>query len=185
MSLPVFAQPVGDEVDKHNEAVKDWQRKTRPHLVAHEITDVPELIRAVTGQEITDSMHDGAWMVKLALWAWIDADRGEWVNGDLDSFRFLPPTTGALKTRKVKEVTAEELALGPQRCKCGARWQGEAIAHCAVCHLTFTTVGNFDYHLYRERCRTEAELRDKGYEPNDAGHWRKPIPEDKRPAGWS
>jgi hypothetical protein len=64
---------------------------------------------------------------------------------------------------------------------CETRWQGEAIAHCAVCHLTFTTVGNFDYHLFRNGCRTQAELRDKGYEPNEAGHWRKPMPEGQTP----
>jgi hypothetical protein len=78
----------------------------------------------------------------------------------------------------------DELYIGG--CKCGARWKGEAIAHCAVCHLTFTTVNNFDYHTRGGgRCRTEAELRAKGYEPNNAGHWRKPMPEDQRPAGWS
>lgn len=75
----------------------------------------------------------------------------------------------------------DELYVGA--CRCGARWQGEAIAHCAVCHLTFTTVANFDFHLYKGRCRTEAELRDKGYEPNDAGHWRKPMPEGHNPWG--
>jgi hypothetical protein len=67
------------------------------------------------------------------------------------------------------------------RCRCGATWRGFSIAHCAVCHLTFTTVGNFDHHLFRDGCRTEAELRDKGYEPNAAGHWRKPMPEGRMP----
>ena len=93
----------------------------------------------------------------------------------------------SFNVRLTKDITptepVDELYVGG--CKCGARWKGEAIAHCAVCHLTFTTVGNFDYHLFKSRCRTESELRAKGYEPNDAGHWRKPIPEDKRPAGWS
>jgi hypothetical protein len=72
-------------------------------------------------------------------------------------------------------------------CRCGASWTGLGIAHCAVCHLTFTTVSNFDAHLDNKagRCRIPAELREKGYEPNPAGQWRKPIPVDQRPAGWS
>lgn len=74
-------------------------------------------------------------------------------------------------------------------CRCHARWEGANIAHCATtsCHLTFTTVANFDAHLDNKagRCRTEAELRELGYEPNERGQWRKPLPEDQRPAGWS
>jgi hypothetical protein len=81
-------------------------------------------------------------------------------------------------------TTVDELYVG--KCRCGTRWQGEAIAHCGSCHLTFTTVGNFDAHLDGRRnpvpgCRTEAEMRERGYEPNAAGHWRKPMPEGKTP----
>lgn len=72
--------------------------------------------------------------------------------------------------------------LYPGSCRCGARWFGEAICHCATCHLTFTSIGPFDAHRVgpigkpRRRCWTEAELRDKGYEPNSHGHWRRPRP---------
>ena len=30
--------------------------------------------------------------------------------------------------------------------RCEARWGGLKTAHCAACHNTFTTVGNFDRH---------------------------------------
>jgi hypothetical protein len=61
-------------------------------------------------------------------------------------------------------------------CRCGATWTGERTCHCSACHLTFTSVGPFDAHR-RGRCLSEAELRAKGYEPNEHGHWRKPAPE--------
>lgn len=67
-------------------------------------------------------------------------------------------------------------------CNCGVRWTGGAICHCASCHLTFTAVGGFDVHRVNGKCRTESELRDKGYEPNENGHWRKPMKE--LPQGW-
>lgn len=70
-------------------------------------------------------------------------------------------------------------------CRCGARWTGERVCHCGVCHLTFTSVGPFDFHQTitrkRVRCMSEQQLRAKGYEPNDNGHWRKPRPEDTIP----
>lgn len=31
-------------------------------------------------------------------------------------------------------------------CRCGATWGGGSQAHCAACHRTFSTVGNFDRH---------------------------------------
>lgn len=66
-------------------------------------------------------------------------------------------------------------------CRCGARWQGELISHCASCHLTFTSVTGFDDHrtgshaLDTRVCRSEAEMRSRGYQPNDAGQWRQPL----------
>lgn len=69
----------------------------------------------------------------------------------------------------------------PGMCRCGARWGGERLCHCAVCHLTFTSEGPFDAHrtgpMSARHCLSEAELRAKGYEPNSRGHWRKPAPE--------
>ena len=69
----------------------------------------------------------------------------------------------------------EDVPVGA--CKCGKRWNGDNIAHCATCHLTFTAVGGFDFHRFHGQCRTEEELRGKGYEPNSDGHWRKPMTE--------
>jgi hypothetical protein len=70
-------------------------------------------------------------------------------------------------------------------CRCGARWQGEAIAHCATCHLTFASATGFDAHMDGRRepppgCRTEAELRKRGLEPNENGHWRRPMSDEAR-----
>lgn len=64
-------------------------------------------------------------------------------------------------------------------CSCGARWTGARICHCARpgCHRTFTSIGAFDAHRVGGHCATEAELERRGYEPNDAGHWRQPAPE--------
>jgi hypothetical protein len=65
---------------------------------------------------------------------------------------------------------------------CGAEWDGFKICHCSLCHLTFTAVGGFDFHrtgpAADRRCRTQAELTEKGYEPNSHGQWRKPAPAD-------
>lgn len=72
-------------------------------------------------------------------------------------------------------------SIGRGACRCGARWFGLSICHCATCHLTFTTVTGFDVHRFRNRCRTQTELRAKGYEPNDDGHWREPLPAGQEP----
>jgi hypothetical protein len=56
-----------------------------------------------------------------------------------------------------------------------------ALAECATCGLTFTSVGGFDYHRHKGTCRTADELRAKGYQPNDRGQWRKPMPEGQTP----
>ncbi|MBO0864841.1 MAG: hypothetical protein J2P16_07210 [Mycobacterium sp.] len=67
------------------------------------------------------------------------------------------------------------------RCgRCEATWTGKAVCHCAGCHLTFTSIGPFDAHRFNGKCRAPAELRSKGYQPNDEGHWRKPAPADLR-----
>jgi hypothetical protein len=66
-------------------------------------------------------------------------------------------------------------------CSCGTRWTGLNVAHCAVCHLTFFSVNGFDEHRIGGRCRTEAELSERGLEPNDKGWWRRPRPIDSLP----
>lgn len=62
-------------------------------------------------------------------------------------------------------------------CRCGASWLGEAVCHCATCHLTFGSSSGFDEHRDRKegRCRTPDELRTRGLEPDEDGHWRKPM----------
>jgi hypothetical protein len=67
-------------------------------------------------------------------------------------------------------------------CGCGARWEGENVCHCPTCHLSLMSVTGFDLHRFgpvgTTRCLTEVELRDKGFEPNDRGIWRRPMPAD-------
>jgi hypothetical protein len=184
MSIPIFAAMTEDDEkaqDAREDNIREWQRKLRLHLVPNHPAHLPALIQTLTGQDITDSMHEGACQIRRAVFAWVDDGRAEWIDGSLDYFRYIPPFAGRLTARKVSEPTAAELRLGPRSCDCGARWQGESIAHCATCHLTFTAVGNFDYHRYRGQCRTAVELRAKGYEPNEEEHWRKPMPEGRKP----
>lgn len=66
-------------------------------------------------------------------------------------------------------------------------YNGRGVSHCAACHLTFKSMAGFDEHRtyapapdYR-RCRTADEMRERGYEPNDKGYWRKPRPADTIP----
>jgi hypothetical protein len=80
------------------------------------------------------------------------------------------------------EIQPDDEIIGA--CRCGARWTGEAIAHCATCHLTFASVNGFDAHRDRRgegRCRAPDELRKRGLKPNESGHWRRPRPLDTIP----
>lgn len=56
--------------------------------------------------------------------------------------------------------------------KCPARWTGTNMAHCSVCHSTFSTVANFDSHrdgsIGRVRCSTT------GLVQNSYGTWKQP-----------
>lgn len=69
-------------------------------------------------------------------------------------------------------------------CGCGARWAGENLCHCSLCHLTFMSVTGFDAHrtgpVDAARCRTPEELAKIGLEPNDAGYWRRPMSDEAR-----
>lgn len=65
----------------------------------------------------------------------------------------------------------------PGFCACGAQWRGGNFAHCPTCHLTFRSVNGFDRHRDRRgegRCRTQEELRERGFEPDEGGIWRRP-----------
>lgn len=69
-------------------------------------------------------------------------------------------------------------------CGCGAKWAGENLCHCSLCHMTFMSVGGFDKHrigpVDNAHCRTPDELREAGLEPNEAGHWRRPMSDEAR-----
>lgn len=51
-------------------------------------------------------------------------------------------------------------------------------SQCGACGTLFKSVSGFDDHRTGShpgrRCRTEAEMRTRGYEPNAAGFWRQP-----------
>lgn len=70
-------------------------------------------------------------------------------------------------------------------CGCGAKWAGENLCHCSLCHLTFMSVNGFDRHrtgpVDEARCRTADELQGIGMEPNESGYWRKPRPAETLP----
>lgn len=102
----------------------------------------------------------------------------------------LPPETAQVASgllsrigvdRPMDQDTDEGDPTPGGRCNCGARWSGLDVAHCAACHLTFTSVRPFDEHWFHGRCRTDAELRERGMEPNDKGWWRHPRPEGTLP----
>ncbi len=72
----------------------------------------------------------------------------------------------------------------PGACSCGARWSGGNFCHCPTCHLTFRSTSGFDQHRDRRgegRCRTDEELRRRGFEPNTDEVWRRPRPVDRIP----
>ena len=56
---------------------------------------------------------------------------------------------------------------------------------CAACGLLFTNTSSFDQHragsyASGRHCKSEAELRANGFEPNERGHWRKALTEEQR-----
>jgi hypothetical protein len=65
------------------------------------------------------------------------------------------------------------LPEGHVRCRCGAYWTGHRAAHCAACHVTFTSVSGFDHHRIDGRCHDPAArglvLIEKGTATRRAG----------------
>lgn len=69
----------------------------------------------------------------------------------------------------------------PHRCGgCGGTWSALGAAHCATCHTTFSTAGNFDRH------RTSARKADgclppasDGFVLNSRGTWGLPGRDDE------
>ena len=78
--------------------------------------------------------------------------------------------------------TQPDTGLGLLVCvKCGYRGRGFSLCHCPTCHLTFTSIGGFDDHRTgshaagARKCRSEAEIRERGFEPNGDNCWRRPM----------
>lgn len=61
-------------------------------------------------------------------------------------------------------------------CNCGARWGGLRTCHCSRCHLTFSTVGNFDRHQRGGKCLhpSEVGLVERGWPSGNQEIWQKP-----------
>lgn len=74
---------------------------------------------------------------------------------------------------------------------CDAAWTGAKIAHCAACHETFTTPGNFDKHRNPRgehgSCQNPAKVGlvrgKRGYWTTDADSWVQDISETGRERG--
>jgi hypothetical protein len=83
---------------------------------------------------------------------------------------------------KVLEPYGDKAVTG--YCRCGVTWAGENLCHCSVCHLTFLSVTGFDKHrtgpIGATRCRTPDQLTEVGMQPNEAGHWRRPMTDEAR-----
>lgn len=96
-------------------------------------------------------------------------------------------TTGEAGSGVLEKLTPRESVL-PFACgRCEARWSGNLMAHCGLtgCHRTFGSVTGFDAHrtgpMGSRRCLTDAELGERGYEPNERGVWRQPRPVESLP----
>jgi hypothetical protein len=75
--------------------------------------------------------------------------------------------------------TAKTPTRPPHGCRCGARWFGAAIAHCAACHQTFGGVSSFDKHRAGTKDKTQlqgecARPSDIGLVQNERGVWGAP-----------
>ena len=57
---------------------------------------------------------------------------------------------------------------------CGATWGGLAVAHCVVCHETFTTNGTADRHWIKGRHVHPADLPAGRLVRRGDGIWRQP-----------
>lgn len=102
---PLWRHDESDEGQQRLDEIRGTQRHIRAYITPGQPTVLSALIREVTGQPITDSMHDGAWQIRRAVFAWVDARRAEWVDGSLDCFRYLPPPARTLVRRRLKSKT--------------------------------------------------------------------------------
>lgn len=61
-------------------------------------------------------------------------------------------------------------------CSCGNTWTGQRSAHCARCHVTFSTVANFDRHIIGTGPTATHKLpTDVGLTLNRGGYWSAPM----------
>lgn len=173
-------QDPSDEGERRREQIRSTQQRLLAYLQPDESIDLLTVART-SGQDATE--------VRRAVWSWVDGGRAEWVDGNLDRLRLLVPARSLLTSPKVPARTDRPVTYG---CGCGTRWSALDVAHCAVCHLTFTSAGPFEEHRTGDthprdpakdtrRCRTPDELRERGMEPNDKGWWRRPRPADTLP----
>ena len=67
-------------------------------------------------------------------------------------------TPAPLPGSATEPQTAAPAPSGANRCRCGIWWAGMSTAHCASCHITFTSVSGFTLHRKGGTCATPADL---------------------------
>jgi hypothetical protein len=78
--------------------------------------------------------------------------------------------------------TKDRRPATPIRCSgCDQTWTALGAAHCAACHITFSTSANFDRHRLSFECRRPA---DSGLVLNERGSWGQPGSEDADSRLW-
>ena len=44
------------------------------------------------------------------------------------------------------------------KCRCGRAWTASRLAHCSICHESFSVVSAFDAHRRRGKCLDPADV---------------------------
>jgi hypothetical protein len=137
-----------------------WEKAYRPKPLNPDLYSLPAIFAA-----------DGRLSPDHAAWQLTERDEAKHMAAGMDPLPEFRPSTGRHSEDRVIRGS----------CECGAAWRGELACHCGYCHLTFRSVTGFDEHRTAGRCRTTAELAARGLEPNEAGQWRHPRPEETIP----
>ena len=112
----------------------------------------------------------------------LPADHRAWGLNERDEARYLAGLLAEpLPDFNPPTRRAEDRTVHGSCSICGTAWRGELVCHCASCHLTFRSVSGFDEHRTGGRCRTTAQLAERGLEPNADGQWRRPRPPESIP----
>lgn len=70
----------------------------------------------------------------------------------------LPGMLAGVAVEPVSQPVGVPMPTNAIRCSCGEWWTGIGAAHCAGCHLTFTSVSGFTLHRKGGHCQDPANL---------------------------